>query len=77
MPDFTGQVFSAAALAITHAGLTLAPMKQAVAVVPAVAGANPNQPMRPVTLIGSVLSQSPAPGQRVDASTPIELTVAQ
>jgi beta-lactam-binding protein with PASTA domain len=77
MPDFTGQVFSTAALAITHAGLTLAPIKEAPIAIPAVANVNSAQPIQPVTPIGSIVSQNPQPGQRVDASTPIEFTVAQ
>lgn len=77
MPDLTGQVFSTAALAITHAGLKLAPVNEAPVAIPAVASANSTQPMQPLIAIGSIVSQSPQPGQRVDASTPIELTVAQ
>ncbi|MGC1361934.1 MAG: PASTA domain-containing protein [Silvibacterium sp.] len=77
MPDLTGQVFSTAALAITHAGLKLAPVKEAPVAIPAITGTNSTQPMQPVTPIGSIVSQNPQPGERVDASTPIELTVAQ
>ena len=77
MPDLTGQVFSAAALALTHDGLKLAPVKEAPVAIPAIAGTNSTQPMQPITPIGSIVSQNPQPGQRVDASTPIELTVAQ
>jgi eukaryotic-like serine/threonine-protein kinase len=77
MPDLTGQMFSAAALAITHAGLQLAPMKEQQVSVPAVQDANSTAPPQPPVPIGSVISQSPAPGHRVDATTPIELTVAQ
>lgn len=77
MPDFTGQQFSIAALAITHAGLKLAPVKQAPATIPAPAAPGSAQPIQPVVPIGNIVSQSPQPGQRVDASTPIELTVAQ
>jgi len=77
MPNFTGQTFSAAALAVVRAGLKLAPMQQAPIAVPAVGGASSTQPIQPITPIGSVVSQSPQPGQRVDATTPITLTVAQ
>jgi beta-lactam-binding protein with PASTA domain len=77
MPDFAGQQFSVAALAITHAGLTLAPVKQAAAPIPPPATPGSSQPMQPVVPIGSIVAQSPQPGQRVDASTAIELTVAQ
>lgn len=76
MPNFVGQPFTAAAAAITHAGLKLAPMKPTPAPIPA---ANPGstQPMQPLTPVGSILSQIPQPGQRVDASIPIQFTVAQ
>ena len=77
MPDLTGQVFTAAALAITRAGLTLAPVKDAPPPVAAVPGAGSTQPIQPLVPPGSVVGQSPQPGQRVDASTPIELTVEQ
>jgi len=77
MPDLTGQMFSQAALAITHAGLKLAPVQNAQAPFPDVAGTASIQPPQPVVPIGTVISQNPPPGHRVDASTPIELTVAQ
>lgn len=77
MPDLTGQMFSAAAFAVTHAGLQLAPMKEQQVSVPAVDGVNSAAPPQLPVPIGSVIAQSPAPGHRVDASTPIELTVAQ
>jgi len=74
MPDLAGQTFSSAALAISRAGLKLAPVKTAQASIPAAGGSSGIQAPVP---IGSVMSQNPAPGHRVDASTPIELTVAQ
>jgi beta-lactam-binding protein with PASTA domain len=77
MPDLTGEMFSAAALAIAHAGLKLAPMKEAPATIPSVTAATSTQPIQPMVPIGSIVSQNPQPGQRVDASTPIELTVEQ
>ena len=77
MPDLTGQTFSSAALAISRAGLKLAPVKTAQALVPAVAGVGDTQTPQPPVPVGTVMSQNPAPGYRVDASTPIELTVAQ
>jgi beta-lactam-binding protein with PASTA domain len=77
MPDFAGQQFSVAALAVTHAGLPLAPMKQAPAAIPIPAAPGSSQPIQPVVPIGSIVSQNPQPGQRVDASTPVEFTVAQ
>jgi eukaryotic-like serine/threonine-protein kinase len=77
MPDLTGQMFPAAAFAVTRAGLKLAPVKQAPAAIPPVATPGSAQPIQPVTPIGSVVAQNPQPGQRADALTPIELTVAQ
>lgn len=77
MPNLIGQAISVAAPAIAHAGLTLAPVKQIPASIPAPSAPGSNQPIQPIVPIGSILSQSPQPGQRVDASTPIELTVAQ
>jgi eukaryotic-like serine/threonine-protein kinase len=77
MPDLTGQMFPAAALAITQAGLKLAPVQNARTPIPPVGSPASPQPIQPVAPIGSVVSQSPSPGSLVDASTPIELTVAQ
>jgi beta-lactam-binding protein with PASTA domain len=76
MPDLTGQVFSAAAYAITHAGLQLAPLKEQAVPIAPIDSFNPARPSAPVA-IGSVIAQSPAPGSYVDATTPIQLTVAQ
>lgn len=77
MPDLTGQMFPVAALAIAQAGLKLAPIKQAAIAIPPIAGATSTQPMQPVAPIGSIVGQSPHPGQLINAATPIELTVAQ
>ncbi|MFY9935610.1 MAG: PASTA domain-containing protein [Silvibacterium sp.] len=77
MPDLTGQIFSQAALAIAHAGLKLAPVKSVQASVPDVASTASVQQPQPVVPLGTVISQNPPPGHRVDASIPIELTVAQ
>jgi beta-lactam-binding protein with PASTA domain len=77
MPDLVGQMFPAAAAAISHAGLTLAPVKDETAAVPAIPDTTSNQPPQAPIAPGTVMSQNPAPGHRVDASTPIELTVAR
>jgi eukaryotic-like serine/threonine-protein kinase len=77
MPDFTGQMFPSAALAVARAGLKLAPMKEVQPAIPPVASPASTQPIPPVVPIGSVVDQSPQPGQRVDASTPIQFTVEQ
>lgn len=72
MPNLTGQQFPAAAEAIAHAGLKLAPDQPQSAPLPAIGSSQLNQP---VAQAGSIVDQVPKPGQRVDASTPIELTV--
>lgn len=77
MPDLVGQMFPTAAAAIAHAGLTLAPVKDEIVSVPSVPNVASNQPPQLPVAIGTVVSQNPAPGHRVDATTPIELTVAR
>lgn len=77
MPDFFGQPFSAVSVAIAHAGLKLGPVKTAPVTVPAIENPGSGQVPAPPILSGTVLSQNPLPGHRVDAATVIELTVAQ
>ncbi len=77
MPEFTGQPFAAAARAVTDADLKLAPAKDTPVAIPPVSNTNATQPIPAVIPIGSIVSQNPQPGQPVDASTPIEFTVAQ
>lgn len=84
MPDLTGQLYSAAAFSIKQAGLKLAPEKIVPPVVPPVPTApatQPNQlnpPVNPSVIPpGTILQQNPPPGQAVDTSTPILLTVEQ
>jgi beta-lactam-binding protein with PASTA domain len=77
MPDFAGQSYSAASAAISHAGLKLTPVKTVSADIPAIVSPTDTQaPQLPVAP-GTVTGQNPPAGDRVDASTPIELTVAQ
>jgi beta-lactam-binding protein with PASTA domain len=77
MPDFTGQIFSAATAAITHAGLKLAPAIDVPANVPAISAVGsaeaPAAPLPP----GSVIAQNPPAGHYVDAKTQIQLTVVR
>lgn len=76
MPDFVGQPFQIAAMAITHAGLKLAPVREVSVSIPSVPSTDSNQaPVLPIP-VGAVVSQSPAAGYRVDANTTIDLTVA-
>ncbi len=76
MPDLTGQFFTVAASAATRAGLKLAPPVIVPAAIPSIAMSAAQTPVAPV-LPGTVMSQLPAAGYRVDASTPIQLTVAR
>jgi eukaryotic-like serine/threonine-protein kinase len=77
MPDLVGQMFPAAATAVSHAGLTLAPVRDEAAAVPTIPDTTSNQtPQAPIPP-GTVIGQNPAPGHRVDSSTPVELTVAR
>lgn len=81
MPDVTGQLFTAAALSLTRVGLQMAPLKTLNTHVPAVAAPNAagagTQPAPPSAPSGTVIAQSPAAGSRVDATTPVQLTVAE
>lgn len=77
MPSFIGEMFPSAAQAVTQAGLTLEPVKTAPVTIPPISLTTPAQPLPPVIPAGSIVSQSPAAGSRVDASTPIQFTVAQ
>jgi eukaryotic-like serine/threonine-protein kinase len=62
MPDLQGQSFTAAALELTHAGLTLAPVRELAA---------------PGTGTGIVIGQDPPAGYRVDPTMTVMLTVAK
>jgi beta-lactam-binding protein with PASTA domain len=78
LPDLEGQVFTAAALTLTHMGLRLAPVREADMHVgspnfPIAAGVAPPVMFPP----GAVVAQNPPAGSRVDANRPIELTVAK
>jgi eukaryotic-like serine/threonine-protein kinase len=84
MPDVTGQLFTTAALMLTRAGLPMAPLKTVNTHIPAVAApgiagapAPPKAFASPSAPSGTVVAQSPAPGARVDATTPIQLAVAE
>ncbi len=77
MPEMEGQIFTAAALALTRMGLRLAPVKEAdMHAGPGVSGGAGGRPS-PMFPPGTVVAQSPAAGSRVDGSTLIQLTVAK
>ena len=93
MPDYSGHLYDAAAAELEHAGLKaeakLAPPPapvQPTTVVVSTPGLNtagnvpsiqPAQPSPPTIAAGTILAQSPTPGEHVDASTPIVFTVSQ
>lgn len=65
MPDFSGEPFTAAALAILHSGFTLAPLDSST----------PAAPASPSASSGTVIAQSPDAGSRIAAGATIHLTV--
>jgi eukaryotic-like serine/threonine-protein kinase len=78
MPNLEGQVFTSAALTLTHMGLRLAPVKeQDMHVAAPVAPGSPVGTPPPMVPPGTVVGQNPPAGSRVDGNTPIELTVAK
>jgi beta-lactam-binding protein with PASTA domain len=77
MPDLTGQPIASATAAITRAGLKLAPILDVPAAIPPVASGNTAQPPPAPVPPGTVINQTPPAGHRVDASIPIQLTVAR
>jgi len=77
MPDFTGQLFTGAAYTVVHAGLQLAPVKDVPMAIPPVPGTNSTQAPQSPTPPGTIVSQNPLAGFRVNADTPVEFTVAR
>jgi beta-lactam-binding protein with PASTA domain len=83
MPDLTGETFTAAALAIIHAGFKLAPLpgpivaatSQPQAIPGTTASATPAPATQPSTPAGTVISQLPIAGSRIPAGAMIQLTV--
>lgn len=75
MPDLTGQVFTAAALSLTHMGLHLAPVTEQDLHSPA-PGA-PGGATAPAAPPGTVIAENPPAGSRVDSTMAIQLTVAK
>jgi beta-lactam-binding protein with PASTA domain len=74
MPSLIGEPFATAALALTRAGLQQAPVQELPISQP-MPGAPPSA--APLPAPGTVVAQNPPAGYRVDATTPIMLTVAQ
>lgn len=81
MPDFTNQPAKIADAAVDKAGLKLAPPLYRQAAIPPVAPiAAPGEPPAPPALPvmpGTVISQAPAVGQRVEAGGTVQFTLAQ
>jgi eukaryotic-like serine/threonine-protein kinase len=75
MPDLRGMSFDAAQAQLAHVGLSAATPTYMDVGVPPVGpdGSTPKPPVAPDT----VILQQPAPGARVDAGTPIKLTVTR
>jgi beta-lactam-binding protein with PASTA domain len=74
MPDFTGTIGLGAAAALAKIGIQTAPFEYANVDIPSV-DANSGPPQPPVAP-GSVLTQSPLAGARIDQSTIVKFTVA-
>lgn len=85
MPDLTGEPFTAAALAVVHAGFTLAPLQNPSAPAsasaagnPAVQGVQPNLSLASnpnAVASGTVIAQTPPAGSRIVTGATIQLTV--
>lgn len=75
MPDLKGMTLTAAQAALARVGLTAAPPSFVDVFIPPVGntGVAPKPPVAPFT----VLTQQPAAGARVDAATPVKLSVAR
>jgi beta-lactam-binding protein with PASTA domain len=77
MPNLVGKIFTGAALTVTHAGLRLAPVKEAAVAIPPVGSVNSSAAPIPPVLAGSVLAQTPLAGYQVTPGTTVTLTVAK
>ena len=89
MPDFTGETFTQAALAVIHAGFKLAPLQNvpsaapsaaqssqhANAIAPTAPSAAQSSPSPALVPAGSVIGQMPVAGSRIPAGATIQLTV--
>jgi len=75
MPDFAGWPISSANAALAKVGIRTGP--PGLVDVPVAAIGSGDAPLRPPAKPGSVLSQSPAAGSRVDQSTIVHFTVVK
>ena len=75
MPDMSGWPATSAVAELAKVGIKAAPLK--IVSVPVASVGSGNAPIRPLVKPGSVLSQAPIAGSRVDQSTIVKLTVAR
>jgi beta-lactam-binding protein with PASTA domain len=75
MPDFVGWPISSANAALSKVGIRTGP--PSFVDVPVAAMGSGNAPLRPPAKPGSVLTQSPAAGSRIDQSTIVHFTVVK
>jgi beta-lactam-binding protein with PASTA domain len=75
MPDFSGWPVSSATAALAKVGIHTGPPQ--LVDVPVAAMGSGNAPGRPPAKPGSVLTQSPAAGSRIDQSTIVHFTVVK
>lgn len=75
MPDFSGWPISSANAALTKVGIRTGP--PSLVDVPVAPMGSGNAPVRAPAKPGSVLSQSPAAGSRIDQSTMVRFTVVK
>jgi beta-lactam-binding protein with PASTA domain len=78
MPQLTGMPLAAAAALVVHAGLKLGPVQNSYSDTPPPAAEDTGMaPADTVDPAGTVLSQTPIAGHRVEAGMTITLRVAQ
>jgi beta-lactam-binding protein with PASTA domain len=75
MPDMTGWPTSSAVAALAKVGIKVAPLS--IVSIPMAPVGSGNAPIRPPVKPGSILSQTPIAGSRVDQSTIVKLTIAR
>jgi beta-lactam-binding protein with PASTA domain len=75
MPDFAGTPIVVAQTTLAKVGLMVTTPTYVDAAIPPVG--SDNAPLKPPVTPGSVVSQQPIAGARVDANTPVRLTVAK
>ena len=77
MPSLVGMPLTSASASLVHAGLKLGPVQGSYSSAPAEAPTGEMAPEETVDPAGTVLSQSPAAGHRVEAGATVSLRVAE